>query len=306
MKRLVIGILTVLMLIGCGQSYEETKRLSRQQRLQLAREDSAALKIAVMPTLDCLPVFVAKECHLFDSAVDIRLKRFAAQMDCDTALLRGRVEGAFTDLVRAERMIKSGMPLKYVSSTNAYWLLIGNRQSRVTQLKHLDDKMLAMTRYSATDMLGDLAVDSARLKSERVFRIQVNDVNVRLKMLENNVMDALLLTEPQATQALLAKHKVLLDTRKLDFHLGVVAFRKEGMDHPKRKQQIEAFMKGYRAACDSINRMGIGHYRQIVKEYYGISNQTLKALPDTLKYTYALPREKDVEKVREWLHKKQL
>ena len=306
MKRLVIGILTVLMLIGCGQSYEETKRLSRQQRLQLAREDSAALKIAVMPTLDCLPVFVAKECHLFDSVVDIRLKRFAAQMDCDTALLRGRVEGAFTDLVRAERMIKSGMPLKYVSSTNAYWLLIGNRQSRVTQLKHLDDKMLAMTRYSATDMLGDLAVDSARLKSERVFRIQVNDVNVRLKMLENNVMDALLLTEPQATQALLAKHKVLLDTRKLDFHLGVVAFRKEGMDHPKRKQQIEAFMKGYRAACDSINRMGIGHYRQIVKEYYGISNQTLKALPDTLKYTYALPREKDVEKVREWLHKKQL
>ena len=306
MKRLVIGILTVLMLIGCGQSYEETKRLSRQQRLQLAREDSAALKIAVMPTLDCLPVFVAKECHLFDSAVDIRVKRFAAQMDCDTALLRGRVEGAFTDLVRAERMIKSGMPLKYVSSTNADWLLIGNRQSRVTQLKHLDDKMLAMTRYSATDMLGDLAVDSARLKSERVFRIQVNDVNVRLKMLENNVMDALLLTEPQATQALLAKHKVLLDTRKLDFHLGVVAFRKEGMDHPKRKQQIEAFMKGYRAACDSINRMGIGHYRQIVKEYYGISNQTLKALPDTLKYTYALPREKDVEKVREWLHKKQL
>ena len=78
MKRLVIGILTVLMLIGCGQSYEETKRLSRQQRLQLAREDSAALKIAVMPTLDCLPVFVAKECHLFDSVVDIRLKRFAA------------------------------------------------------------------------------------------------------------------------------------------------------------------------------------------------------------------------------------
>ena len=306
MKRLVIGILTVLMLIGCGQSYEETKRLSRQQRLQLAREDSAALKIAVMPTLDCLPVFVAKEYHLFDSVVDIRLKRFAAQMDCDTALLRGRVEGAFTDLVRAERMIKGGMPLRYVSSTNAYWLLIGNRQSRVTQLKHLDDKMLAMTRYSATDLLGDLAVDSARLKSERVFRIQVNDVNIRLKMLENNVMDALLLTEPQATQALLAKHKVLLDTRKLDFHLGVVAFRTEGMDHSKRKQQIEAFMKGYRAACDSINRMGIGHYKNIIKKYYGISNQTLKALPDTLKYTYAFPRQKDIEIVREWLHKKQL
>lgn len=60
MKKLVFGFIALLMLAACGQSYEETKRLTRQQRLKLWREDSAALKIAVMPTLDCLPVFVAK------------------------------------------------------------------------------------------------------------------------------------------------------------------------------------------------------------------------------------------------------
>ena len=59
--------------------------------------------------------------------------------------------------------------------------------------------MLAMTRYSATDLLADYAVDSAKLKSEQVFKIQVNDVNIRLKMLLNNEIDAVLLTEPQAT-----------------------------------------------------------------------------------------------------------
>lgn len=304
MKRLIFGVLATVMLIGCGQSYEETKRLSRQQRLQLMREDSAALKIAVMPTLDCLPVFVAKERHLFDTVVDIRLKRFTAQMDCDTALMRGRVEGAFTDLVRAERMKKEGLSLRYVAATNAYWLLIGNRQSRVTQLKHLDDKMMAMTRYSVTDLLGDLAVDSAKLKAERVFRIQVNDVNVRQKMLENNVMDALFLTEPQATQALLAKHKVLLDTRQLDLRMGVLAFRTNGMDHPKRKQQMEVFMNGYRAACDSINQRGVRHYLRMMNKYYGVSEQALKALPDTLKFSCSdVPRPADIEKACQWLMK---
>ena len=89
-------------------------------------------------------------------------------------------------------------------------------------MKHLDDKMLAMTRYSVTDLLGDLAVDSAKLKSERVFRIQINDVHVRLKMLENNEMDAMLLTEPQAAQARWLKHKVILDTRKLDMQMGTI------------------------------------------------------------------------------------
>ena len=54
----------------------------KQQRIQQQREDSAALKIAVMPTLDCLPLFVAKETDLFDKDVsDIRLKMFTAQMD---------------------------------------------------------------------------------------------------------------------------------------------------------------------------------------------------------------------------------
>ncbi len=309
-KMKYIRIFTVvvtglLMLVSCGQSYEETKRLTRAQRLKLAREDSAALKIAVMPTLDCLPLYIAKDHQLFDTVVDIRLKRFTAQMDCDTAMLRGRVEGMVTDLVRAERITQLGTPLRYLASTNAYWLLISNRNQRITQLKHLDDRMLAMTRYSVTDLLGDLAVDSAKLKTERVFRIQINDVNVRLKMLENNEMDALLLTEPQATQALLAKHKVLLDTRREDIQMGVIAFRTKGMDDKNRKKQIEVFLKGYNDACDSINKFGVRRYKDVIRKYYTISEPALKNLPDTLIFNHAeAPRQKDVERAQQWLSKK--
>ena len=309
-KMKYIRIFTVvvtglLMLVSCGQSYEETKRLTRAQRLKQAREDSAALKIAVMPTLDCLPLYIAKDHQLFDTVVDIRLKRFTAQMDCDTAMLRGRVEGMVTDLVRAERITQLGTPLRYLASTNAYWLLISNRNQRITQLKHLDDRMLAMTRYSVTDLLGDLAVDSAKLKTERVFRIQINDVNVRLKMLENNEMDALLLTEPQATQALLAKHKVLLDTRREDIQMGVIAFRTKGMDDKNRKKQIEVFLKGYNDACDSINKFGVRRYKDVIRKYYTISEPALKNLPDTLIFNHAeAPRQKDVERAQQWLSKK--
>ena len=301
----MIFIVTALLVIGCGQSYEETKRLTRAQRLKLWREDSAALKIAVMPTLDCLPIFIAKHDQMFDTAVDIRLKHFNAQMDCDTALIRGRVEGTVSDLVRTERIIKQGIPLRYVAATNAYWLLISNRQLRMSNLKHLNDRMLAMTRYSVTDMLGDIAVDSAKLKPEQVFRIQVNDVNIRLKMLENNEMDALLMTEPQVTQALLGKHKVLLDTRQMDMQMGVLAFREKEMNDKNRMRQMDAFLKGYNEACDSINHYGVRHYSDVIKKNYKLSEQALKQLPDSLKFEHAVaPRQKDVEKARQWLARK--
>ena len=305
MRKILSIIATILLFAACGQSYEETKRQSRELRLRLAREDSAALKVAVMPTLDCLPIFIAEDHQLFDTVVDIRLKCFTAQMDCDTALMRGRVEGSISDIVRTERMIKQGTPLKYVASTNAYWLLITNHHQRITQLKHLDDKMLAMTRYSVTDLMGDLAVDSAKLKPERVFRIQVNDVNIRLKMLENNEMDAMLLTEPQATQALLQKHKVILDSRQEDIQMGVVVFRTKGMDDKNRKKQMDVFLKGYNEACDSINEYGVRHYKDVIRKYYHVSEQALKALPDSLKFEHAIgPRQKDIERAQQWLSKK--
>lgn len=50
-----------------------------------------------------------------------------------------------------------------------------------------------------------------------------------------------LLTEPQATQALLKKHKILFDTRKEDIQMGVIAFREKGMDDQNRKKQMEVF-----------------------------------------------------------------
>ena len=294
----------LLVLVGCGMSYEETKRLKHERQQQALREDSAALKVAVLPTLDCLPLFVAEERQMFDTAVDIRLKRFSAQMDCDTALQRGRVELAVSDLVRTERMATMGLRLKYLTATNAYWLLIGNRNQRITELKHLDDRMVAMTRYSVTDLMAELAVDSAKLKPERVFRIQVNDVNVRLDMLENNEMDALLLTEPQLTQALLGKHHVLLDSRREDIWMGVIAEDSIAMSEASRQRQLKALVDGYNKACDSLNQHGMKHYHDIIRKYYKLSEQALRQLPDTLKYEHVqAPREKDVARAKQWLSK---
>ena len=316
MKRLILGITLIGLLAGCGMSYEETKRLKQEQVRRELREDSAALKVAVMPTLDCLPFYVAKERQLFDTAVDIRLKQFTAQMDCDTALLRGRVEMAISDIVRMEKWkgekgpstgsgtVKGTVKPSYVTATNAYWLLIGNRNQRISTLKHLDDRMVAMTRYSVTDLLADLAVDSAKLKPERVYRIQVNDVNVRLDMLENNEMDALLLTEPQVTAALTKKHHVLLDTREMDMWMGVIVEDSVTMSHANRQRQREVLLKGYNDACDSLNRFGVRHYADIIRKYYHLSDQTLLQLPDSLNYQHAkAPRKQDIERASKYLKK---
>jgi len=179
---------------------------------------------------------------------------------------------------------------------------VTNRKARIRELKQLDDKMVAMTRYSATDLLTSLAVDSAKLKTERVFRIQVNDVNIRLRMLQGNELDAMLLTEPQAVQARLQKHRVLLDSRRLDMRLGVLAFSENALKDKKRLQQLDKFMKAYRQACDSLAQRGLAAYRDVASKACDVTTAALDSLARSYKPSRAAePRTADVERAQKWL-----
>ena len=272
----------------------EKQRLSIRERMRLASEDSAALKIATVPTMDCLPLFIGVEDSLFQKAgVDVHLRARGSQIDGDTLIAGYHVEGFVTDLIRAERLKKRGIPLRYVTSTNAYWQIITNRKARVKELNQLSDKMIAMTRYSVTDYLANLAVDSAKPKYD-VFRVQINDVNIRLKMLVNNEMDAIVIPEPQATTARLLKNSVLMDSRDKDFHSGVIAFREKALKNKQRQKQLQLFLTVYDAVCDSINKYGTLHYAKVIEKYMGVDNKTVKALPN-LRYNHSsAPREKDI------------
>jgi len=305
MKQLVTIIVCLLLLAACGQSYEETKRIARENRREAELRDVAALKIAVLPTLDCLPLFVAQHYHLYDTLNGgVRLKYFTAQMDCDTAMLRGRVEGCVTDLVRAKCMERQGLKLRYSAATNAYWQLISNRNARVRQLKQLEDKMVAMTRYSATDYLTDRVVDSVKLQDEHVFRVQINDLSVRMLMLQNNEMDALWLTEPHATAARNMKHHAVIDSRNLGVQLGVLAFREKEMRRQGRSQQYQLFIQAYNQACDSINKYGIAHFRNLIIDKCSVKGETVDSLPKTIRFQHTRgPREQDVKIVEQWLNK---
>jgi len=300
MNKFLVYIAAFLVLVSCGSSPEEQERLSRQERQRLAREDSLALKIATTPTLDCLPLFVAKERRLFDTTlVDVRLKPYMAQMDGEEALVKGRVEVAASDLVRTERLRLKGVPVGYVTATNAYWQLVANRMARIKKPEQLGDKMVAMTRFSATDYLTDRTLQGVKTKGQ-VFRVQFNDVNIRLHMLLNNEMDALWLPEPQATTARLRNHTVLKDSRDYQLDLGVLAVNKANTRDARRQKQLQAFVKGYNRAVDSINQAGTAHYAAVIRKYCRADDKTVKALPKLVFKHAAQPDAAHIEAARKY------
>lgn len=299
--RITYILLAIGMLAMMACSDEASKKaLSRAERQKAMEQERAALKIAVMPTMDCLPLYLLKDSQMYDSTkVDIRLKWYTAQMDCDTALTGGSVQGAVTDLVRATHMKRKGTPLWLGIATNTYWQLITNKTARLKELSQFGDKMIAMTRYSATDLLTDVAMKKSKAKYP-AYKVQINDVFVRLQMLQNNEMDAMWLTEPQATTARLGGHGQIMDSRKDSLFLGVIAFRVKDLANDNRYQQVEDFKTAYNKACEQINRHGVKYYADIIKKYMHADDSTVKALPDMKFLTIQAPRQKDIDTAERW------
>lgn len=301
MRYLIATLSVVIMLVAwsaCGSSTKDINEKNKAIRAEANRKDSLALKVATTPTLDCLPVFIAKEKGLFDTlGVDVSVKQMNGHLDAEEALRKNEVECAFSDLMRTERLKRKGIALEYVTATNAYWQFILNAKERLTEGKQLGDKMVAMARYSATDYLATLAIDSMK-PSNLVFRIQVNDVMVRLMMLLNNEMDAVLLTEPQATMARLQKHRVAMDSQDKNIWLGVLAARSSRIADDYRQKQMGLFKQAYNQACDSIAQKGLQHYAGIIKMYCHVDDATVRVLPNLPFPHMEAPRQRDIDRTR--------
>ncbi len=289
MKRInYLLILAVLTLVSCGKSDKELQAERQAQKLAEREAYQKAYKIAVMPTMDCLPAYLLKDSLLYDTAkVDIRLCRFNAQMDCDTAMIGGSVQAAFSDLVRTERLKhRNKVLMHYLTDTNLNWQLIADKDSKLKQLSDLSDKIVAMTRFSGTDLLTDMAVKKAKPKYQ-VFRVQVNDVLVRLAMLQNHEIDAYWFAEPQITKALSADNNSLFNSEDAGVHLGVVAI----MDKVRRQDEEAAFAVAYDKAVEQINKNGVKYYSALIQKYMKVDESVVRALPD-IKYTKIGPPRK--------------
>ena len=300
MKRInYLLLLAVLMLVGCGKSDKELQAERKAKQLAEREAYQKAYKIAVMPTMDCLPAYLLKDSLLYDTVkVDIRLCRFNAQMDCDTAMIGGSVQAAFSDLVSTERLKhRNKVLMHYLTDTNLNWQLIADKGSKLKKLSDLSDKIVAMTRYSGTDLLTDMVVKKAKPKYQ-VFRVQINDVFVRLAMLQNHEIDAYWFSEPQVAKALSADNNSLFNSEDAGVHLGVVAI----MDKIRRQDEEIAFAEAYDKAVDQINKHGVKYYSDLIQKYMKVDEAVVRALPD-IKYTkIGPPRKADLLMARNYLN----
>lgn len=301
---ILFPFVSCLLLCACGQrasSAGEAKADAPAWGMKWAGKGSSShadMTVAVMPMWDCLPLAVAYDRGFFEKkGIKVNLKFYDSQMDCDNALRGGGVNAGVTDIVRADRLQRQGVALTYITATETQWKLIANKNARLKTTSQLGDKMVAMARYSATDLFTTLMLNEGKPKNT-VFRLQVNSLHTRLKMILCNAMDAAWLPEPQATQAIRAGHNILPVKAIEDLRMGTIVMKTDSTPTIDNSGKVNNFIMAYNQAVDSINHYGAEKYAETVSRLCNVDKTTLKAL-NKYRFTHARqPRQCDLEKAQ--------
>jgi hypothetical protein len=249
MKKLIILLLAAIA-TACLPEKGKTARTCEEQRTQ----DSAALKVALMPTQDCLPFYYACDQGIYERlGLQVKFLTYNSMMDCDTAFTRGHAELSYTDLVRAAFLQDTGTGLYVIAQTDGGEELITFKDKKIKKLTRLKDRMVGLARNSLGDFLTDRFSDSLHFSGMDVFRPQVNDVILRTDMLCNNMLDAAFLPEPYASRTKADGHIAIYGSRQNNLGLTGLMITAEAANDSSRREQTRLLIEGYNQAAKQLN-----------------------------------------------------
>ena len=289
-----VCFLLLLLLSSCTERQE-----AKPFQTDSTEVDSTALRVAVMPTMGCLPLYYAVRSGLTDSlGLEIKLLRYQAQMDIDTALLRGHADIAYTDLIRTARLAES-IGLKPFAACHEPLSLISLKTKRVKSINQMKEQMIAISRLSATDYWCDHVLDSTGTSHDDVYRPQINDVRLRAEMMRLGLIDAAMMGEPFATWMTMLGHKRLFRTQR--GHTRLYAWVAGGKATNLQQEAFRHLLDSAAVLCSQASQADL--VRNVLQQEY----QLPAALTDTLELPAPTPtlsiRPGDMAEARRWLDK---
>ena len=271
-----------------------------------ARADSLALRVGVMPVLNCLPAYYADSLGLFDDeGVIVKLLPYTAQMDIDTALTARRAHVAYSDLIRALRLSGGQTPVRAFLTTDEPLSLITVKGRRVNKIHQLRERMIAISRLCITDYWCEQFIDSNDVARPDFYRPQVHDVRLRTDMLRTGLMDAAILPEPYTSWMLATGNIQLAETPAQGASLAAWVFIDSLQADTFRMNQVGRFVRACRRATEMINQ---GERADVVRAILSRECRVTPEALDSIRLPQIAPvrkpSPKDVDVAAQWLRTK--
>jgi NitT/TauT family transport system substrate-binding protein len=244
----VLGIMA-LPLFSCGPATLPTAHSN----------EPVTLKIAVLPVLDTLPMYVAQQEGLFEArGVKVEFIPVGSAPERDQLVSAGQADGMVNEILSAMFFNRDQVQVQVVryaqaaSSDSALFSIVASGKNDIDQIAELKGVEIGVSQGTVIEYLTDRLLQAEGFSVADVRVVAVPKIDLRMSLLNSGELKAGMLPEPLTSLAVLQGGRVVLDDRlHPEYSFSTISFRKAVIDrHP---EAIRGFLAAIEEATDRIN-----------------------------------------------------
>lgn len=270
-KKSLIGFLIFSFVVaGCAKTPEQTK----------------TLKVAVLPVLDSLPLYVAQANGYFQEAgVTVELIPVGSAPERDQLMQSGQIDGMLNEVVTTLYYNRETPKIKMVRfarvATEEYpvFRILAAKDSGITSVEGLKGVDIGVSEGTIIEYMADRVLQNAGLTAEEIQKIAVPKIADRTALLESGELKAAVMPDPLAS-LLMQKGAVLVidDTTLPEVSNSVYSFSVETLNN--YPEEVRAFLKAVERAVVEINKNKEAYTNLMVEQ---------KLVPEAVVGKYPIP-----------------
>ena len=217
------------------------------------------LKIAVLPILDALPMYVANQKGYFqDLGVNVEFIPVASAAERDQIMVAGQADGMINDLVSTLFYNKDKVQIQIVAFARTatpefpQYRILAAANSGITKVEDLKGVDIGISEGSVIAYTTDRLLQAEGFQPDEIKTIAVPKIPDRMSLLASGELKAANLPDPLSSLAIQSGAiPILDDTQHPEYGNSVISFRSEVIAN--NPQAIRGFLKALEKAIGEIN-----------------------------------------------------
>jgi NitT/TauT family transport system substrate-binding protein len=221
--------------------------------------EQPTVKIAVLPILDALPMYVAQQEGLFEkNGIKVEFIPAASAAERDQIFASGQVDGMINDSVSTlfynqdQPQIQIVRMARTATSDFPQYQVLASPKSGFTSVQDLKNVEIGISQGTVIEYITERLLEAEGLKPEEIKTIAVPKIADRMTLLESGELKAATLPDPLSSLARQSGATLIVDdTKHPEYGYSVYSFRKKLID--ENPEAVRGFLAAIEAATQVIN-----------------------------------------------------
>jgi NitT/TauT family transport system substrate-binding protein len=224
-----------------------------------ARPEDNKLKIALIPVLDVLPVFVAEKNGYFaEQGIQVEGVPVKSAQERDVLMQTGQADGMLTDLISNALLNKDKPRVKAVYTTRRpypgapVFRVLAGPNTAIKAPADLKGVPIGISQNTVIEYLTDRMLEAEGLQPGEINKLEVSAIPVRFEQLIKGNIQAATLPDPLAQGAIAAGARAVVDDSKYpELSQSVLSFSDETLK--SKPDTVRKFLVAWEKAVKELN-----------------------------------------------------